>query len=115
MEGHRPRCHRPRNPRLGQRRLQAQHLRPRGGAMTQTLGPWEADEDIRSVKVRGCWQSKPSWTIWPVDLDQHKDGCHWVAREVDNPLDARLIAAAPQMLEALKLVPTYGLEVEVLN
>jgi len=70
--------------------------------MTQTRhtpGPWEVyDQAIDDGEHYGC--SVKSTT------DKEAD---WVAQEIYNRDDARLIAAAPELLEALKLViDTWG-------
>ncbi len=71
-----------------------------------TKGPWEA------VEV-----AEGHWHILPVDrtpdrvptavLDHHRDG-HNPTRTVITPADARLMAAAPELLEALKRFIEYG-------
>ncbi len=68
---------------------------------THTPGPWESDESLRSIKVKGRWESIPTWTIWPCDLD---NGVRWIAQHIDSTADARLIAAAPDLLAALKTI-----------
>lgn len=65
-----------------------------------TKGPWEAIEIKEGL-----------WHVLPVDripqriptaiLDSHRDG-HEPTRTVITPANARLIAAAPELLEALK-------------
>jgi hypothetical protein len=61
-----------------------------------TPGPWEATPKCRSEKIKNRWKMLPSHSVW-----SEKDTI-WIADRVDNPADARLIAAAPDMLAALK-------------
>jgi hypothetical protein len=66
-----------------------------------TEGPWEAIEITEG-----------NWHVLPIDrhphrlpiaiLDHHRDG-HEPTRTIITPADARLMAAAPELLEALRI------------
>ena len=69
--------------------------------MKHTPGPWEADFETYPIMVRS--QSE----TWPlVDELGNEEGRAgvFIANTGDNKANARLIAAAPELLEALKQI-----------
>jgi len=76
--------------------------RGRLGPMGHTPGPWKFDK----------WNDEKLEALILMDCD-HPDGWRFGAwMDTRNEANARLIAAAPEMLEALKMVLEVGLAEE---
>jgi hypothetical protein len=66
--------------------------------MSHTPGPWWKDEESASVRANCSWN--PRGTVVANAYDP-EDSAHTTATSLAN---ARLIAAAPELLEAVKLM-----------
>lgn len=65
-------------------------------ASKHTPGPWRVAEPVCSV----------GRTVWRGDADTNANW-HRICRNVTNPADAALIAAAPELLAALQTMLTF--------
>lgn len=78
-------------------------------AAKHTPGPWVADYDIYPVMVCSQSQRRPTYDeIGNVD----GEAIEFVANTGDNKANARLIAAAPELLEALQAMLAVKTEID---
>jgi hypothetical protein len=73
-----------------------------------TPGPWEFDVEIHWVNQPGEQEVHGAWDVYPVDDCDHIIATvnHVYPDRNTCRYNARLIAAAPEMYEALKLILT---------